>query len=60
MASVLIVDDEEGIRSFLVGALSTEGHEVSEAEGGAAALRVLGSQSFQVMVTDLKMPGRSF
>ena len=57
MASVLIVDDEEGIRSFLAGALSTEGHDVHEAEDGEAALRALGSQAFQVMVTDLKMPG---
>ena len=56
MASVLIVDDEAGIRSFLAGALATEGHEVHEAEDGEAALRVLRSRAFQVMVTDVKMP----
>ena len=38
MASVLVVDDEEGIRSFLADALETEGHEVEQAASGREAL----------------------
>ncbi len=56
MASVLVVDDEEGIRSFLVEALVDEGHHVQEAADGLAALAALGQRGFEVVVTDLKMP----
>ncbi|MCA9711147.1 MAG: sigma-54-dependent Fis family transcriptional regulator, partial [Myxococcales bacterium] len=56
MASVLVVDDEEGLRSFLAEALLDEGHQVQEAGDGEAALRVLAKQSFEVVLTDLKMP----
>jgi two-component system response regulator FlrC len=57
MASVLVVDDEEGIRSFLAGALAGKGHEVQEAASGTEALALLRRQAFHVMVTDLRMPG---
>jgi len=57
MARVLVVDDEPGIRSFLAGALETEGHEVDEAASGEAALRLAQQRAYPVVVTDLKMPG---
>jgi two-component system response regulator FlrC len=57
MANVLIVDDEEGIRSFLSGALASKGHDVHEAANGEEALATLGRRAFHVMVTDLRMPG---
>ena len=57
MARVLVVDDEEGIRSFIREALESEGHEVSEAPDGMAAARTLERQSFHLMISDLKMPG---
>jgi two-component system response regulator AtoC len=56
MASVLVVDDEEGIRSFLVEALLDEGHHVQEAADGEAALQALAQHGFEVVLTDLKMP----
>ena len=56
MASVLVVDDEEALRSFLAEALLDEGHLVREAGDGEAALRALSKQSFEVVLTDLKMP----
>jgi len=56
MASVLVVDDEEGIRSFLAEALCDEGHEVQEAADGEAALQLLAQRGFEVVLTDLKMP----
>ncbi len=56
MANILVVDDEEGIRSFIGEVLEDEGHRVVLAADGQAALDVLAKQSFHVMVTDLKMP----
>ncbi len=54
---VLVVDDEEGIRSFLAEVLAGEGHEVAVAADGREALALIGRQSFHLMITDLKMPG---
>jgi len=56
MARILVADDEEGIRSFLAEALERDGHEVEQAEDGAAALAQLQRQSFDVLLTDLQMP----
>jgi two-component system response regulator FlrC len=57
MANVLIVDDEEPIRSFLVGALETEGYWLEQAGDGLEALQKLRARSYQVVLTDLRMPG---
>ena len=57
MATVLVVDDEEGVRSFVAEALETAGHRVTQAADGDAAARLLEERSFQLLVTDLKMPG---
>ncbi len=57
MASILVVDDEEGVRTFLVDALETEGHEVQSAANGQKALEEVKKRSFHVVITDLKMPG---
>jgi two-component system, NtrC family, response regulator AtoC len=54
---VLVVDDEEGIRSFIAEALAGEGLRVTEAEDGAVAARLLGQQAFHLLITDLRMPG---
>jgi two-component system response regulator FlrC len=57
MAAILVVDDEEGIREFLADALATDGHVVTRAADGSEALGRLHSRSFDLMITDLKMPG---
>ncbi len=57
MARVLIVDDEEGIREFLAEALEDDGHAATRAADGLEATRILARESFDLMVTDLKMPG---
>ena len=38
---VLVVDDDPGIRGFLIGALEDEGYEVREAADGRAALNII-------------------
>jgi two-component system, NtrC family, response regulator AtoC len=57
MARILVVDDEEGIREFLADALADDGHDVTQAADGLSALQRLHEQAFDVMITDLRMPG---
>ena len=56
MERVLVVDDEEGIRSFITEVLEGEGLRVTQAPDGEAAARLLERESFHLMLTDLKMP----
>src|SRR5688500_699832 len=54
---ILVVDDEASARSGLEKLLRQEGYEVESADGGAAALALRDERTFDVVVTDLKMPG---
>jgi two-component system, NtrC family, response regulator AtoC len=54
---ILVVDDEEGIRTFIGEVLEGEGRKVTLAGDGDAAARLLDRESFHLMITDLKMPG---
>ncbi|HSQ65242.1 MAG TPA: HD domain-containing phosphohydrolase [Polyangiaceae bacterium] len=53
---VLIVDDEKFIRDILADFLGMEGYAVRTAEDGAAALTELRTQSYDIVISDLKMP----
>ena len=55
--TVLLVDDEEGIRTVLSVAITDAGYTVVTAENGAQALDILESSSIPLIVTDIKMPG---
>ncbi|HJQ61763.1 MAG TPA: response regulator, partial [Burkholderiales bacterium] len=57
MAKILVVDDEEGIRSFIADALEDDSHETQQAADGISALHHLHARSFDLMITDLRMPG---
>ena len=57
MGRILVVDDEEGVRSFLAESLEIDGHHVEEAANGQEALERLRSRSFDLVLTDLRMPG---
>ena len=56
MASILIVDDEEGVQASLVKAFSLEGYQAVGAGSGMQALLLLKRQGFDVLLTDLVMP----
>jgi two-component system response regulator FlrC len=56
MARILVVDDERGVRSFLVGCLETEGHELEAAATAGEGLAVLKARAVDLLVTDLKLP----
>lgn len=53
---VLVVDDEEGIRSFVAESLERDGHDVVTAADGRAALAAAREEPFDVVITDLRMP----
>ena len=57
--SVLVVDDEPTILVSLRDALRDAGYEVTTATSGDAALATLQSRSFDVVVSDVRMPGLS-
>src|SRR5919205_3536294 len=56
MAKVLLADDEEGLRLMMSRQLRRAGHEVTQAEDGMAAAALLEQESFDVVVSDMKMP----
>ncbi|HEX8705585.1 MAG TPA: response regulator [Myxococcaceae bacterium] len=55
--SVLVIDDEPDMREMLVFSLPPSEFEVVTADGGRAAVELLGTRRFDVAITDLKMPG---
>jgi two-component system response regulator AtoC len=57
VSRILVVDDEEGVRSFLAEALEDAGHSVTEVGDGSAAAELLRRERFALMITDLRMPG---
>jgi DNA-binding NtrC family response regulator len=57
MASVLVVDDDAGIRESAVMALRKAGHRLLEAADAESALRLLREHRVDVVVSDIYMPG---
>lgn len=55
--TVLLVDDEEGIRTVLGVAIEDAGYKVMTAENGTRALEILEKIHIPLIVTDIKMPG---
>jgi DNA-binding response OmpR family regulator len=54
---LLLVDDDDTLRSGLGVVLGASGFEVTSAAGVAEALRYIAAQPFDVLLTDLHMPG---
>ncbi|WP_025322432.1 sigma-54-dependent transcriptional regulator [Deferrisoma camini] len=57
MARVLVVDDDASLRRILEYNLAQEGYAVATAASGEEALERLEKASFDLVVTDIKMPG---
>ncbi len=55
--NVLVVEDEELMRSILRQLLENAGYEVSTADSAEAALEIFPTRDFAVTVTDIKMAG---
>ena len=56
-ASILVVDDEPAIQDILTWSLAAEGYSVATAGSGEEALTRFEEQDFDVIVTDIVMPG---
>jgi DNA-binding response OmpR family regulator len=56
VATVLVIDDEPGIRSSLRRALEAEGHRVDEAEDGAVGLAKAVAPQVGLVILDLGLP----
>ncbi len=57
MNKILIVDDEKAIRDVLSDTLSFLGYEVAVASSGHEALSLFLNNSFELVFTDMHMPG---
>jgi DNA-binding NtrC family response regulator len=55
--SILIVDDEESVRDSLYNWFIEDGYHVECAENAKKALLILESESFDIILADIKMPG---
>jgi PAS domain S-box-containing protein len=58
-ARILVIDDEESVRSVLARTLSQVKHEVTVAENGEEGIRLFKEKEFDIVLTDLGMPGMS-
>jgi YesN/AraC family two-component response regulator len=57
MAKILVIDDERNIRSTLKDILEFEKHSVELAETGTNGLELLKTNSYDIIFSDIKMPG---
>ncbi len=56
MARILVVDDDRGMQDVLEIMLTRAGYQVATADDGAAALELVKKKTFDLVITDLKMP----
>ncbi len=56
MASILVVDDELSMREFLTILLEKQGYTVTTAADGAKALAIAQKESFDLIISDIRMP----
>jgi DNA-binding NtrC family response regulator len=55
-STILVVDDEEALRTVLSSELVNEGYDVNTAADGDDAVRELGMKPFDLVLLDIKMP----
>src|SRR5512140_93384 len=56
--TILVVDDEAGVRSSLGGILGDEGYQVEVSPSGEAALAALEKRRFDLVLLDVWLPGK--
>ncbi|HEY3285154.1 MAG TPA: response regulator, partial [Armatimonadota bacterium] len=57
--TILVVDDDESLRAFLVDALCAAGYDVLEAGNGKEAIGLLERESVDLALVDIRMPQMS-
>ncbi|MDM8524030.1 response regulator transcription factor [Desulfococcaceae bacterium HSG8] len=56
MKRILVIDDEDQVRSMLRMMLEREGYEVEDAENGEVGIRLFRKKPADVVITDILMP----
>lgn len=56
-AKILVADDDDGVRAFLLASLRRHGHHCVEARDATEATRLLRTESLDLAVVDVHMPG---
>ena len=54
--SILVADDEEGIRNLVVNWLQDRGHTLTAVRSANEALRCISAENFDLVITDVVMP----
>ena len=57
MSTILVIDDEKGILQLMHQALTQYGHNVETADDGHEGIRKFDDGSFDIVITDIRMPG---
>ncbi len=56
MARILLAEDDDSMRSFLARAIEKAGHEVTSVDRGTAALPLVATGQYDLLLTDIVMP----
>src|SRR5580704_2847539 len=56
MATILIVDDDSGVRNFLATVLGQRGHRLLQADNGADGFRYVMAEKPDLVISDILMP----
>ena len=56
MIRILLAEDDEGMREYLVRALTSAGYDVTDVDRGTAAIPYLESGTFDLLLSDIVMP----
>lgn len=57
MARILVAEDDQAVRTFVSRALRRRGFDVTAVSDGSQALEALRGESFDLLITDIVMPG---
>lgn len=56
---ILVVDDDDGIRTLYLTELSRAGYDVTSAESGSVAVTMASEEEFAIIILDIEMPDMS-
>ena len=56
MAEILLIEDMDGVRRAVGAMLKSAGHTITTAADGKEGIKILGTRSFDLVITDMLMP----